>query len=178
MANGKKLAKPRPRVGGGQAAGRASRGRAKPARTPVARVAAPPASAPAEPLPMPVEEPMPPVSEAAASEPPAPVDPVASSSPDPAPDAIIRLGAQLTIREAVPLRVELLERVDAVEPVGFDASAVQKVDTAGLQVLLAFISQRRKSGGALKWMGCSEAVRKAAALLALEQPLGLPATGG
>lgn len=170
MANGKKLAKSRPRVGGGRGAGRPAHAQPKRARgLPSPAAAATPGEAPEAPSA---------IARAAAPGPAATIDPIASPSLDPAPDAIIRLGAQLTIREAVPLRAELLERVDAVEPVGFDASAVQKVDTAGLQVLLAFVQQRRHSGGALKWMGCSEAMQRAASLLALEQPLGLPVAGG
>jgi anti-anti-sigma regulatory factor len=112
-----------------------------------------------------------PAVEPAVSMPPAP-DPVPSA------DAVIRLGAQCTIREAVPLRAELLARVDAVEPVWLDAAGVQKVDTAGLQVLLAFRQQRQVAGGATEWTGCSEAFRKAAATIALTRALGLTdATG-
>ncbi len=103
--------------------------------------------------------------------------PVASSGQDPAPDAIIHLGAQLTIREAVPLRAELLERVDSVDPVGLDASGVLKVDTAGLQVLLAFAEQRRRAGSHVAWTGCSESLARAATQLGLRQALGLGDAG-
>jgi anti-anti-sigma regulatory factor len=106
---------------------------------------------------------------------PGPPIEVAPSSPDPAPDAIIHLGAHLTIREAVALRAELLERVNLVDVVGLDASGVQKVDTAGLQVLLAFTRQRRVADAATVWTGCSDSLRKGAACLDLGQALGLPA---
>jgi anti-anti-sigma regulatory factor len=104
-----------------------------------------------------------------------PVDATASASPDPAPDAVIHLGAHLTLREAVALRAELSDRVDLVDAVGLDASGVQKVDTAGLQVLLAFTRQRRAAQAATVWTGCSDSVRKAAASLDLARALDLPA---
>jgi ABC-type transporter Mla MlaB component len=167
LATGKKLAKPRTRASGGKAVARSGAARKHAAAPRVAgAVAAAPPAQPATPSP----EAMPLAASPALS-------PVASPSQDPAPDAIIHLGAQLTIREAVPLRAELLERVDAVDPVGLDASGVQKVDTAGLQVLLAFTDQRRKAGSHVAWTGCSEPLRKAACLLAIEAALGLPAAG-
>ena len=170
MATGKKLAKSRTRTSVGQPAARTGTQR-KRVPTPAAM------------------EPQPAEPQAAAAQTAvaqggsakdmvdASVSPVVSASQDPAPDAIIHLGAHLTIREAVPLRAELLERVDAVDPVGLDASGVQKVDTAGLQVLLAFTDQRRRAGNHVAWTGCSESLRKAAALLAMEAALGLPAAG-
>lgn len=158
MAIGKKLAKPRTRSSGGKAVARVAAQRQR-----VAPAASPPPAA------------------AVGLEPPAAgagtVSPVASSSQDPAPDAIIHLGAHLTIREAVPLRAELLERVDAVDAVGLDASDVLKVDTAGLQVLLAFTDQRRRAGSQVAWTGCSESLRRAAAQLGVGPALGLPAAG-
>jgi ABC-type transporter Mla MlaB component len=188
LAIGKKLAKPRTSASGGKTVGRPGTSRKQAASTRVAvpsRLAVPAAAVPHDPLqadavpadvapealvPAAVVEDTP----AAAS---ALVSPVASPSQDPAPDAIIHLGAHLTLREAVPLRVELLERVDVVDPVGLDASGVQKVDTAGLQVLLAFTDQRRKAGNQVAWTGCSEPLRKAACQLAIEAALGLPAAG-
>ena len=168
MATGKKLAKSRTRSSAGQAA---SRNGAQRKRAAAPREAIAPVKAAA------VAQPEPPAPVAAAPVGAESSSPAASSSPDPAPDATIRLGAQLTIREAVPLRAEMLERVDGVDPVGLDASGVQKVDTAGLQVLLAFVDQRRKAGSQVAWTGCSEPLRKAAAQLAIESALGLPAAG-
>ena len=193
MAIGKKLAKPRTRASGGKTVGRSGKSRKRAASPRVAvpsRVHVTAAAVPQDPLHVEV---------AAADVVPATVvsadvvpaaglagtpaaaaaslSPVASPSQDPAPDAIIHLGAQLTLREAVPLRAELLERVDVVDPVGLDASGVQKVDTAGLQVLLAFTDQRRKAGNHVAWTGCSEPLRKAACQLAIEAALGLPAGG-
>jgi anti-anti-sigma regulatory factor len=103
------------------------------------------------------------------------VDATASASPDPAPDAVIHLGAHLTLREAVALRAELSDRVDLVDAVGLDASGVQKVDTAGLQVLLAFTRQRRAAQAPTVWTGCSDNVRRAATSLDLARALDLPA---
>jgi anti-anti-sigma regulatory factor len=165
LATGKKLAKPRNRVSASKVAGPRSTQR-KGAAADVGVVPA------AHVLPQ-----VPAGPPAHAREAVAAVTVVAPAGPGPAADAIIRLGTHLTIREAVPLRAELLERVDAVDPVGLDASAVHKVDSAGLQVLLAFARQRRISGNQVSWTACSEPLRKAAVLLALDVPLGLPAAG-
>ena len=166
MANGRKLAKPRTRSSGGKPAGKAHS--VKAARAGPARAAAVATAATLSDKPLPVGAPI--VSAAPATL----VGVSASASPDPAPDAIIHLGAHLTIREAVPLRAELLERVDAVDLVALDAAGVQKVDTAGLQVLLAFTRQRRAAAVETIWTGCSEVLRKAALALDLAQALGLP----
>ena len=169
LATGKKLAKPRNPVSARKVANPRSTQR----KGVAAAVAAKPATHALPQVPPAAHPPGPgPVAAVAAV-----AVAVAPAGPAPAPDAIIRLGAQLTIREAVPLRAELLERVDAVDPVGLDASAVQKVDSAGLQVLLAFAQQRRRSGNQVSWTACSEPLRKAAVLLALDAPLALPAAG-
>ena len=198
MAIGKKLAKPRTRASGGKTVGRSGKSRKRAASPRVAvpsRVHVTAAAVPQDPLHVEVAAAdVVPATVVPAAVVPADVvpatgvvggsaaaaaslSPVASPSQDPAPDAIIHLGAQLTLREAVPLRAELLERVDVVDPVGLDASGVQKVDTAGLQVLLAFTDQRRKAGNHVAWTGCSEPLRKAACQLAIEAALGLPAGG-
>lgn len=182
MATGKKLVKPRKRVSGSKAARRAGAPRKRtspPAKaSPPAKVAPPPepavAAGAAQPAPMSSAALDAPASMPAAE---ATVSPIVSASQDPAPDAIIHLGAQLTIREAVPLRAELLERVDDVDTLGLDASGVLKVDTAGLQVLLAFADQRRRAGSQVAWTGCSDAMRRAATQLGLGTALGLPAAG-
>jgi len=193
LAIGKKLAKPRTRASGGKTVGRSGKSRKRAASPRVAvpsRVHVTAAAAPQDPLYVEVAATdVVPATVVSADVVPAAglagtpaaaaasLSPVASPSQDPAPDAIIHLGAQLTLREAVPLRAELLERVDVVDPVGLDASGVQKVDTAGLQVLLAFTDQRRKAGNHVAWTGCSEPLRKAACQLAIEAALGLPAGG-
>jgi phospholipid transport system transporter-binding protein len=165
LAIGKKPAKTRARAAGSMHVG-------------AARQAVPVAVAPVrQPDPDVVVLPEPLVEARAPADPAHPTETTASASPEPAPDAVIHLGAHLTIREAVALRAELLERVDLVDAVGLDASGVQKVDTAGLQVLLAFTSQRRRADVPTVWTGCSDSVRRGAANLDLVQALGLPSGG-
>jgi phospholipid transport system transporter-binding protein len=179
LATGKKPAKARARAAGSKRVGAA--------RQPAASRSAP-AQAAADVELVPVLQPAPdalalpeptegPVEPQVPAMPAHLVESTVSASPDPAPDAVIHLGAHLTIREAVALRAELLERVDLVDAVGLDASGVQKVDTAGLQVLLAFTRQRRRADVATVWTGCSDSVRRGAASLDLVQALGLPAGG-
>lgn len=176
MAIGKKPAKARARAAGRKRVGAAR----QPAATQAApaQVAEPVVVAPVPLAPVPLPESIEsPIESQLPDEPAAPVEATASASPDPAPDAVIHLGAHLTIREAVALRAELLERVDLVDAVGLDASGVQKVDTAGLQVLLAFARQRRGANVATAWTGCSDSMRRGAAGLDLVVALGLPVGG-
>ena|SRR5215831_9132407 len=50
----------------------------------------------------------------------------------------IALGVACTIREVAQLRSRLLSLADHPGPYQIDASAVESVDTAGVQVLVAF----------------------------------------
>jgi ABC-type transporter Mla MlaB component len=59
--------------------------------------------------------------------------------------------------------------------VQLDASAVQRVDTASLQVLAAFARDRRADGLPLEWLGVPACLTDAATLLDLTNALGLPA---
>jgi ABC-type transporter Mla MlaB component len=68
---------------------------------------------------------------------------------------------------------ELLAQFKAApagEPVAVDVSAVEKVDTAGVQLLLSLAITHRP----LAWQGSSKALSAAAELLGLRASLGLP----
>jgi ABC-type transporter Mla MlaB component len=56
-----------------------------------------------------------------------------------------------------------------------DAAAVERVDTAALQLLAAFRRDAAAQGQAVAWLGVSGALRDAAVLLGLEHTLELPA---
>jgi phospholipid transport system transporter-binding protein len=78
-----------------------------------------------------------------------------------------------TIRTITSLQSELAERLDESGAVQIDATGVDRVDTAGLQLLAAFVRELRAEMRAVEWVGCSDALRKAAAALGLETALGL-----
>jgi len=79
-----------------------------------------------------------------------------------------------TIRTINALQTELAERLDESGNVQIDGTAVDRVDTAGLQLLAAFVRDVRAEQRAVEWVGCSDALRKAATALGLETALCLP----
>ena len=78
-----------------------------------------------------------------------------------------------TIRTITSLQTELAERLDESGPLQIDGTAVDRVDTAGLQLLAAFVRDLRAEGRPLEWIGCCDALKKAAQALGLHTALGL-----
>jgi len=87
----------------------------------------------------------------------------------------VSLPAECVIASASDLRAALLKRASDAGNVQLDASAIQRVDTASLQVLAAFVRDRRADGLALEWLGVPACLLEAATLLDLTNALGLPA---
>jgi ABC-type transporter Mla MlaB component len=75
------------------------------------------------------------------------------------------------------LRTTLLKRVRDSGSLQIDASAVQRIDTASLQVLAAFARDRRAGGLALEWLGVPACLAEAASLLDLTTALGFASPG-
>ncbi|MFZ0498434.1 MAG: STAS domain-containing protein, partial [Steroidobacteraceae bacterium] len=65
-------------------------------------------------------------------------------------------------------------RLQEPEPVTLDVTALQRIDTAGLQLLVAFVRDRRTAGRAVAWHGRASALETAAGLLGLHDMLELP----
>jgi ABC-type transporter Mla MlaB component len=84
------------------------------------------------------------------------------------------LSAECTIAEAEALKTELAGRLQEAAPVTLDVSALQRIDTAGLQLLAAFVRDRRTAGRAIAWRGQASALETAAGLLGLRDMLELP----
>jgi len=83
--------------------------------------------------------------------------------------AVTALGADCTIEHAPGLHRELAKVLAERACVTLDFSAVKRCDTAGLQVLVAFIRERREAGRELELASLSES------FLATVQLLGLRA---
>ena len=90
----------------------------------------------------------------------------------------LALAPLCTLREAVAMKGQLLERLDQAGDVEIDAGRVEKIDTAGLQLLVAFSRQLRESHRTLAWKAVAPELTRAAAQLGLADTLGLPATEG
>jgi phospholipid transport system transporter-binding protein len=87
----------------------------------------------------------------------------------------LALPAECLISSVDEIKAGLLQRLDSTDSVTIDASAVQRIDTASLQVLAAFARDRRAAGLPFAWSGVPAPVSDAAALLNLTETLGLDA---
>jgi phospholipid transport system transporter-binding protein len=89
----------------------------------------------------------------------------------------VSLPAECVIASAPDLRDVLLKRVGEAGNVQIDASAVQRVDTASLQVMAAFVRDRRNDGLSCEWLSVPTCLTEAATLLDLTNALGLGSPG-
>jgi len=88
----------------------------------------------------------------------------------------LELASVCTLREAADIKALLMTQVAQAGDVDVDASRVGKIDTAGLQLLLAFVRQLDAEGRALVWAQQPNAeLYRAAAQLGLVDALKLPA---
>jgi phospholipid transport system transporter-binding protein len=103
--------------------------------------------------------------------------PVVAPAAAPASDAFfLKLDASCTLREIADLQFSLV--VATGDPVVVDGSAVERIDTAGLQLLVALAHRQRQAGGRLEWKAVSPELVKCGARLGLIEALGLPAAAG
>ena len=84
----------------------------------------------------------------------------------------LRLGST-TLRDVTAFQAELAERLDDNGPVLIDASAVERIDTATLQLLVAFVRDLRADARVVEWTDCSPVLRRAAHALGLAVALDL-----
>ncbi len=95
------------------------------------------------------------------------------ASPAPA-DGTLRLESA-TVRTAAALKAELVTRLELARPVCIDGRAVERIDTATLQLLAAFSRDMRAASRPVEWRGHSAALARAADSLGLGPVLGLSA---
>jgi phospholipid transport system transporter-binding protein len=88
------------------------------------------------------------------------------------------VAAECTVADSSSLKSGLAKLVDESDVVTLDISAVQRIDTAGLQVIAAFVRERESHGRQVKWQGSATALSTAARLLGLSTLLKLPAAAG
>ena len=77
----------------------------------------------------------------------------------------IRLGETCTIREAVELKKQLLAHLECPAPLLLDGSAVERADSAGVQLIVAFSLDCMERGIQYGWAGRSAALNRAIDLL-------------
>jgi anti-anti-sigma regulatory factor len=84
----------------------------------------------------------------------------------------LRLGST-SLRDVTALQAELAERLDDSGSVQIDASAVERIDTATVQLLAAFVRDLRADARLVEWTDCSAVLRRAAHSLGLAVALEL-----
>lgn len=89
--------------------------------------------------------------------------------------ASVTLAANCSIKEVAALRESLCAVLNAQEPVSIDASAVERIDTATLQLLYAFVRDRFAADREVVWQGVTGQLSEAARLLGVRDLLNLPA---
>ena len=110
--------------------------------------------------------------------------PVIAASPAsaaPAPSTLatrqvrVVLGIPCTIQEAAAVRAHLLAQAAQPGPYEIDGASVEHVDTAGVQLIVAFALDCLERGVAYKWIGRSPTLEKAIDLLGVSPLLEYPA---
>jgi anti-anti-sigma regulatory factor len=95
------------------------------------------------------------------------------AKPDTSTDVrVLQLPAECAIANAAELRALLLDAVDEQPSTTLDASAVRRIDTAGLQLLAAYVCERRSAARPVTWSGVPASLAERAALLGLHAALG------
>jgi phospholipid transport system transporter-binding protein len=89
-----------------------------------------------------------------------------------------RLPVVCTVRESATLRTDLLDLLASADAVTLDVGAVERIDTAALQIVFAFVRERRAAGGMVNWSGDSEGFTEAARLVGLDRMLGVQSGSG
>jgi anti-anti-sigma regulatory factor len=84
------------------------------------------------------------------------------------------VAAECTVADAGSLKTGLAKLLDEPQTVTLDISAVQRIDTAGLQVIASFLLERESHGRPVQWRGEAPAFTSAARLLGLGELLKLP----
>jgi ABC-type transporter Mla MlaB component len=80
---------------------------------------------------------------------------------------VAALAADCTIAQSAAIKAQLARLMGAPAAVTLDLHAVRRIDTAGLQVLAAFIRERRTAGRIVECQGASESFSVTASLLGL-----------
>lgn len=92
-------------------------------------------------------------------------------------DPVIALSSNCTVKDATALQTQLLKLVGLDTQVSLDVRSVERVDTATMQLLCAFVRQRAACNAAVKWIGNPPALAEAARMLGVQSILSLPAAG-
>lgn len=85
----------------------------------------------------------------------------------------VALASNASVKDAVALKDSLCAVANADEPVVLDASSVERVDTATIQLLCVFVRERMARNQTVVWQNASAAMLEAARLLGVQTLLAL-----
>lgn len=85
----------------------------------------------------------------------------------------LKLDSQLGIHSIGSLKDSLVAALSSGNPISIDAGGVESIDTAALQLLVAFARHSGASSREITWLEISDAFSEATRLLDLEQHLGI-----
>jgi ABC-type transporter Mla MlaB component len=88
---------------------------------------------------------------------------------------LLTLEAGCTLRDIADLQFSLVAARG--DPLLVDGGSVERIDTAGLQLLVALAQRQQRSGGRLEWKSVSTELQKGSERLGLGEALDLPAAG-
>jgi ABC-type transporter Mla MlaB component len=92
-------------------------------------------------------------------------------------DPIVVLAANCSVKDAAALKSSLCAFSNHGDAVTLDVSAVERVDTATMQLLCAFVRDRSGRNQSVAWRGESAALQDAVRLLGVGALLGLETKG-
>ena len=98
-----------------------------------------------------------------------------AANPAPVGPTSLCLAAEWLVSDASSLKQSLNGLLEQPLPVTLDVSALQRIDTAGLQLITAFVQERARQGRSVEWHGSAPVLSSAAQLLGLTSLLRLPA---
>ena len=106
----------------------------------------------------------------------APVAPMHSDLPSGAAhsnSSMLALAASCTVRDCIELKSALHDLFEQPAAITVDVRAVERIDTAILQLLAAFVRDRKTAGRTTQWVGRPECFAEAVRILGLGDALGV-----
>jgi ABC-type transporter Mla MlaB component len=91
-----------------------------------------------------------------------------------APASMVALPSVCTVKDAAGLKDSLCAVVDEPSSVTIDVRALERIDTAILQLLYAFVRDRAARNLPVEWLGARPALIDAASMLGVHALLKLP----
>jgi ABC-type transporter Mla MlaB component len=85
--------------------------------------------------------------------------------------SVYKLAASCTVRDCAPLKMALSDLMPVESEAVLDVSAIERIDTAVLQLLYAFVRDRKALNRKVAWQGNSECFLEAVQILGMSAHL-------